>query len=172
VPVSLKGKVQSPISPDNPDPGATRLPAPVSRRSSSPIPSRPVEKSRAAPAPPRPSPILPPIKPERKLSEDEARYNHHNAVWVFSVPIPGGRVIRVVFPKSVVVRTAKSVILAAKVNPAWLNVFQGLTYPCSRCSLSPRLALLMAGYTFSRLPLSCFSLSLIPGSKTGTSRSG
>lgn len=52
------------------------------------------------------------------MSEEEARHNHHNAVWAFSAPLPGGKAIRVVFPKSVVVRTAKSVILAAKVIPS------------------------------------------------------
>ena len=118
VPVSLKGMVQTPITPDNPEPDATGLPAPISGRSSSPIPSRPVEKSRATSTSPRVSPSLPPIKPERKLSEEEARHNHYNAVWAFSVPLPGGRAIRAVFPKSVIVRTAKSVILAAKVNTA------------------------------------------------------
>lgn len=117
IPVSLKGKVQQPI-PGSAEPDSI-LPAPISRRSPSPIPSRPVEEGKAASTPQRLSPTLPPLqtKPERKLSEGEARHNHHNAAWVFFAPLPGGRALRVVFPKSVVMRTVKSVILAAKVIP-------------------------------------------------------
>ncbi|KAF9787814.1 kinase-like protein [Thelephora terrestris] len=116
IPVSLKGKVQSPMTPENVEPD-TILPAPISRRSPSPIPSRPAEEGKAASTSQRSSPTLPPLltKPERKLSEGEARHNYHNAAWVFSAPLPGGRALRVVFPKSIVVRTVKSVILAAKV---------------------------------------------------------
>lgn len=113
IPVSLKGKVPQPMTPENTE-SDTILPAPISRRSSSPISSRAAEKSRATSTSPRSSPALPSIKPERKLSEEEARHNH-NAVWAFSAPLPGGRGLRVVFPKSVVMRTAKSAILAAKV---------------------------------------------------------
>lgn len=115
IPVSLKGKVQPPVVGIESE--KTRLPGSTSHRSSSPIPSWSGEKNRAASTSPRSTPILPPIKPERKLSEDDARHNHHNAVWVFSAPLPGGRSIRVVFPRSVVMRTTKSAILAAKVNP-------------------------------------------------------
>lgn len=114
IPVSVKGKVPPPMSPGNTE-SNTILQTPISRRSSSPVPSRPIEKSRAAPASPRSSPTLPPIKPERRLSEEEVRHSNHNAAWAFSAPLPDGRALRVVFPKSVVIRTAKSVILAAKV---------------------------------------------------------
>jgi len=99
---------------DNTEPD-TMLPVHTPHGTSPPIPAWSGEKSRAAPTPSRSTPSLPPMKPERKSSEDDARHNHHNAVWAFSVPLSGGRAIRVVFPKSVVVRTAKSVILAAKV---------------------------------------------------------
>ena len=170
--MSLRGKVQPPPSPGDLGPDLTRLPSPILRRSSSPVPSRPGEKGRATSTSPRSSPALPSTKPERKLSEEEARHNHNNAVWVFSVPLLGGKVIRVVFPKSVVVRTAKSVLLAAKVSTVWLNVFRGLRDLYSRCSLSPLPAPPMVDYTPSQPPLSCFSPSPIPGSKTGTSRLG
>jgi len=111
--VSLKGKVQPPLAPENTGPNTT-VADPISLRSSSPISYRPAEKSRAITTSPRSSPALPPVKPERKLSEEEVRHNHHNAVWVFSAPLPGGKALRVVFPRSVVARTTKSIILAAK----------------------------------------------------------
>jgi len=52
----------------------------------------------------------------------------------------------VVFPKSVVVRTAKSVILAVKVNTVRLDTFHGLTSPFPRYSLFLLPALPTAGY--------------------------
>jgi hypothetical protein len=136
IPVSLKGKVQSPMTPENVEPD-TILPAPISRRSPSPIPSRPAEEGKAASTSQRSSPTLPPLltKPERKLSEGEARHNYHNAAWVFSAPLPGGRALRVVFPKSIVVRTVKSVILAAKVIPPFTRRVRGSHRSASRCSL-------------------------------------
>ena len=135
--MSLKGKVKSPIAPENTEPG-TVIPIPISRRSSSPNAFRSVEKNRTTSVSPRSSPILPQIKPERKLSEEDTRHNHHNAGWTFSAPLPGGRALRVVFPKSVVVRTAKSAILAAKVilrgyevvrNLSTLHLLQVLSIP-------------------------------------------
>ena len=144
VPVSLKGKVQPLMTPDNIE-SDTVLPTPVSRRSSSPIPSRAVEKKRATSTSSRSSPILPPTKPERKMSEEEVRHNHHNAVWVFSAPLPGGKALRVVFPKSVVARTTKSVILAAKVtNPISFEPFGRPYRSVSRCFLFPPPALPVA----------------------------
>lgn len=138
IPVSLKGKVQPPMASENIGPN-TVLPVPVSRRSSSPISSRPVEKNRITSTSPRSSPTLPSIKPERRLSEEEiTRHNHHNAMWAFSAPLPGGRALRVVFPKSVVVRTTKSVILAAKVTvPLWRTLWKVSQVPFQMLSIPP-----------------------------------
>lgn len=144
VPVSLKGKVQPPMTPENIEPNAV---LPSSRRSSSPTPSRSVEKNRTTSTSPRLSPALPLIKPERRVSEEETRHNHHNAAWIFSAPLPGGRALRVVFPKSVVVRTTKSVILAAKVNNPFWQTPSMSHRSASRCFPSPPPILPMANFT-------------------------